>query len=475
MTFNTLSYFFFLPASYLAFYLTADRWRWLVLLLASYGFYACLKAPYLLAVLFAVTTISYCVGLKIAQVEPESLKRRWLFGGCLACIGTLAAVKCLPLLATRGGTSGTLISVGVSYFSFQAVSYLADIYLEIEEPERDFGRFALYLAFFPKLLQGPIERGGDLLPQLKKPYRFDYDTARSGLVLFGGGLFKKVVVADWLGLYADQVYNNVHDYTGVSLLVATYAYALQIYFDFSSYTDMARGTARLFGIELTENFNAPYRATSVAEFWRRWHISFSRWILDYIFKPLQLSWRHAGQLGSALALVVTFLISGLWHGVGWTFVIWGLLHGSYLAASNYYRPYQKRLYQWLGVARSPWLSWWKIFVTFHLVSFAWVFFRANTLSDALYVARNLFDLGGSLSAYLTLGSKPFYRDLVLMGVGENKTYLQLLCIALVLALKKAGQETRSQPALRWVYYLATALACLNFGIPNINKFIYMQF
>jgi len=183
------------------------------------------------------------------------------------------------------------------------------------------------------------------------------------MLLFTWGLFKKVVVADRLALYADQVYNNVHDYTGLSLIIGTYAFALQIYFDFSAYTDMARGTGRMFSINLTENFNHPYLATSIADFWRRWHISFSRWILDYIFKPLQMEWRNWGQAGTALALIVTFLVCGIWHGATWGFIFWGLLHGIYMAASIYYRPYQKRLHKWLGVEKSTWLKWWQIFVT----------------------------------------------------------------------------------------------------------------
>jgi len=169
---------------------------------------------------------------------------------------------------------------------------------------------------------------------------------------------------------------------------------------------MALGTARLFNINLTQNFNSPYLATSVADFWRRWHISFSRWILDYIFKPLQMGWRNRGQTGTAAALVVTFLVSGIWHGASWGFVIWGLLHGIYLAVSTYYRPYQKRLYKWLGVEKKPWLKWWQVFVTFNLVSLAWVFFRANGVGDALYVISEFFSgnqispAGFSASKYL---------------------------------------------------------------------------
>ncbi len=436
MTFTSFTFYLFLTFVYLVFYWTADRWRWLVLLTASYAFYATFKAPYLLVVLLMVTAISYTCGLKIAAQQQESAKKRWLWIGSTACVAILVLMKYLPFLEAQGNNllglntaiTRTLVSIGVSYFTFQAISYMADIYLEIEEePERHFGRYALYLAFFPKLLQGPIERTGDLLPQLKKPYQFDYDAMLSGMILFTLGLFKKVVVADRFALYADQVFNNIHDYTGLPLLLGIYAYAFQIYFDFSAYTDMARGTGRIFGINLTENFNSPYLATSIADFWRRWHISFSRWILDYIFKPLQLGWRDWGQTGTALALLVTFIISGIWHGATWGFFIWGLLHGIYLASSTYYKPYQKKLYKWLGIEKSCWLKWWQMFVTFHLVSFAWVFFRANSVGNALTAVFSVFKVNHSFS----------FNQLLISDL--SSMFVILLALALVHLLKIVHQ------------------------------------
>jgi alginate O-acetyltransferase complex protein AlgI len=471
MAFNSFPYFLFLPAVYLLFYFTPDRWRWLVLLVGSYGFYASLKAPYLLAVLVTVTVASYACGFRIAAARDEETRRRWLWLGTALCLALLALLKYFPFLASHvaGGSalSSTIISIGVSYFTFQAISYLADIYLEMEEPEPHLGRYALYLAFFPKLLQGPIERAGDLLPQFRQSYRFDYDQVRSGLLLFGWGFFKKVVLADRLALYADQVYNNIHDYSGVTLLIGTYAYALQIYFDFSGYTDMARGTGRMFGIDLTENFRTPYLATSIADFWRRWHISFSRWILDYIFKPLQLGWRNRGQSGTAAALIVTFLVSGIWHGATWGFVLWGLLHGFYLAASTFYRPYQKKLYKTLGVEKSPWLKWWQVFVTFHLVTFAWVFFRANTLADAFYVIGNVARVGTrGLGQLLALGS----RNLMLLFI-----CLAILSLAAIRPRVAEWFKGLFNGSCRWVFYYIFALVILVTGLFGKAEFIYGRF
>jgi alginate O-acetyltransferase complex protein AlgI len=304
------------------------------------------------------------------------------------------------------------------------------------------------------------------LPQLRQSYQFDYDSMRSGMLLFFWGMFKKVVVADRFALYADQVFNNVHGFTGLSLLIGTYAYAFQIFFDFSAYTDMARGTGRMFGINLTENFNRPYLATSVADFWRRWHISFSRWILDYIFKPLQMNWRNRGHAGTSAALIITFLVSGIWHGATWGFVIWGLLHGVYLASSTYYRPQQKRLHRWLGIDNSKWLKWWQIFVTFNLVSFAWIFFRAKNLEDAWYVmTKGLYGVKGALSGLLLSQGK--IELLILIVISALYIFINRLILS--------GAVLKSSNLyFRWSVYLFIAGSCQLLYASN-NKFIYSGF
>jgi alginate O-acetyltransferase complex protein AlgI len=484
MTFTSFSYFLFLPVVYLIFYFTADRLRWLVLLTASYGFYATFKAPYLLAVLLIVTGISYACGLCIDASQDEAIRKQWLWIGSFACVAILALLKYLPFLELQTNSifglkstlSATIVNIGVSYFTFQAISYLADIYLEIEEPEHHFGRYALYMAFFPKLLQGPIERAGDLLPQIKHPYQFNYDAMRSGMLLFSWGLFKKVVVADRLALYADQVYNKVHYYTGISLIIGTYAFALQIYFDFSAYTDMARGTGRMFGLNLTENFNRPYLATSIADFWRRWHISFSRWILDYIFKPLQMEWRNWGRSGTAFALIITFLVCGIWHGATWGFVIWGLLHGVYLASSTYYRPYQKQLLTWLGIEKNKWLIWWQMFMTFNLVSFAWVFFRATSLADAWYVTNNLINFHGSYLMANKLGVASYVKTNVLMGESIAGVLL-LFSVPIInyLSNKNICKSLFMESILfRWTMYYVLIFSIILCQTPGGN-FLYFRF
>jgi D-alanyl-lipoteichoic acid acyltransferase DltB (MBOAT superfamily) len=490
MPFNSLKYFLFLPVVYLVFYFVGERARWFVLLAASLLFYAALNVPYLLFVLILVAITTYGFGIWLDQADTPKAKRTLLWGGIATNVLILVVMKYLPFLTENVKELSTLLSldaqvqpvkafvaIGVSYYVFQAISYLFDIYLEIEKPERHFGYFALYLAFFPKLLQGPIERAGDLIPQLKKRYEFNYDNMRFGMLLFAWGLFKKVVIADRLGLYVDAVYNDVHAFTGLPLLLATYAYAFQIFMDFSGYTDMALGSARLFNINLTQNFNSPYLATSVADFWRRWHITFSRWILDYIFKPLQMQWRNWKSWGTATALMVAFIISGIWHGASWGFVIWGGLHGLYMACSVFYKPFQKKLHKALGIEKTKSLKAWQIFVTFNLVSFAWVFFRANNLVDALYVINRMSNDAIALLSGASINV--FLEDI--MPLAHDKTNLIIIacCMIAILIVNKNRRTynfTSKSVYIRWSMYYLLMFSIMFLGLfKNTQKFIYFKF
>jgi alginate O-acetyltransferase complex protein AlgI len=479
MPFNSLKYFLFLPVVYLVFYFVGERARWSVLLAASLLFYAALNVPYLLVVLILVTITTYSFGIWLDQAGTPKARRVLIWGGIGANLLILIVMKYLPFLSENLTALSALLSldakiqpvkifvaIGVSYYVFQAISYLADIYLEIEKPERHFGFFALYLAFFPKLLQGPIERAGDLIPQLKTRYEFNYDNMRFGMLLFTWGLFKKVVIADRLGLYVDAVYNDVHAFTGLPLLLATYAYAFQIYMDFSGYTDMALGSARLFNIHLTQNFNSPYLATSVIDFWRRWHISFSRWILDYIFKPLQMQWRDWKNFGTAAALIATFLVSGIWHGASWGFVIWGGLHGLYMACSVFYKPYQKKLHDALGIERTKYLEFWQIFVTFNLLSFAWVFFRSSNIADAMYIATNM--LKGIYGVKDYLSSKGKFN---LLAVVISSIFF----IVVSYNVTKFNILFQNKPLYRWMLYYVLLFTILFLGNFGESSFLYFKF
>jgi alginate O-acetyltransferase complex protein AlgI len=481
MNFNTIEYLIFIPCIFLCLYLAGERLRWLVLLGASCYFYLTLKHLYLMLALFSVAAVSYACGILIEKCRSMPGKRALFWGGVSANLMVLISIKYLPFLERNlnmvlCGLSPhltvpegrTLVTIGVSYFVFQAVSYLNDVYWEIEKPERHLGYFTLYLAFFPKLLQGPIERAGDLLPQLRSGAKFDQENFRAGLLQFGWGLFKKAVVADRLALYVNTVYGDPHAFSGLPLVIATYLYAFQLYYDFSGYTDMALGTARMFNIRLTQNFDAPYLARSVADFWRRWHISFSRWLLDYIFKPLQIQFRNWRNLGTAAALLVTFLVSGLWHGASWCFIIWGGLHGIYLAASVFYKPLQKGVYQRLGLEKSRLQQVWQIAVTFHLVCFAWIFFRAASVSDALYVVSHLFGRSTGLDLFLARGT----GDLLIAAASMLVIWLVYLA-GEHFAVAKAFPT--APPFLRGAVYLCLAAGILFFNMDSNAGFIYFNF
>ena len=486
MVFTSLQFFVFLPLLFLVHNYSGDRTRRLVLLLASLIFYAAFKLPHLLLTLAVVVVSTFVVGQRIGATVSPDARKRWFLAGIGANLLVLVSIKYLPFLvqnlnALAAGMSWDvrfpsvplLVSIGVSYFVFQALSYLIDLYLEIIEPEQDVILFALSLSFFPKLLQGPIERSGDLLPQLRAPYEFRYETVRSGLLLFAWGMFKKLVVADRLGLYVNMVYGSIPAHTGPAFLCATYLYAFQLYFDFSGYTDMALGSARIFNINLTQNFNTPYLATSIADFWRRWHISFSRWILDYIFKPLQMRFRDWGSAGTALALFLTFLVSGVWHGASWGFVIWGLLHGLYLAVSVFYKPYQKRLHKSLGLQGTRFLKLAQTIITFNLVCLAWVFFRADSVADAWYViSHTVTDIGSALVNGNFVALKQ-------LGPGRTRFYQSFLPMSatLIVFILKDRIDFFSRPRwFRWLaYYLLVYLTLYHSVITDKPQFVYFQF
>lgn len=482
MSFDSIQFFLFFPIVFLLHHYCCSSFRWVVLLGASYYFYATLNQSHLLVILVSVTVVTYWFGLWLDRATDPRTKFTLLWVGVLVNLLILVGVKYLPFLAQKLNdlsrlatlgivlpVSNVMVGIGVSYYIFQAISYIADIYLEVEKPERHLGYFALYMNFFPKLLQGPIERSSVLLPQLRQPYRFECENVLAGLQLIFWGLFKKVVIANRLALYTNPVFADVQAYSGLSLLIAVYLYAFQLYFDFSGYTDMALGAARMLNINLTQNFNSPYMATSVADFWRRWHISFSRWILDYIFKPVQLSLREWGNVGTASALIVTFLASGIWHGANWGFVIWGGLHGVYLAASTIYRPYQKKLYRVLGVEKTRLLKVWQIFVTFNLVSFAWIFFRANTVNNAWYIVTHL------ISTKDAIGN-------LLMSRGKSELFVLVIAIILIMIyrrLDEAFENGRSgvcKEVMKFSCYYVAVMFLLIFGKFFTNEpFAYFRF
>jgi len=299
-----------------------------------------------------------------------------------------------------------ILPLGLSYLTFSLLSYHIEINRETIFPEKHLGYFSLYLLFFPKITQGPIERPQHFITQLKNPIAFNYFMLTNGLKLILWGYFKKLVVADRLAIYVNAVYNNSEHHNGTTLFVATIFFAFQIYADFSGYTDIALGSAKMFGINLTDNFKRPYLATSIQDFWNRWHITFSTWLRDYIFLPTAFSMTKKMQKPFFLhiasdkwiyfiSIIVTFAICGIWHGVGWTYLVWGLLFGIFLAFSNWTKEWRKKVKKDLKLRKGSSLYIiYSITLTFILVSFAWIFFRAPSLTNAIKIIKSIFTTSG---------------------------------------------------------------------------------
>jgi D-alanyl-lipoteichoic acid acyltransferase DltB (MBOAT superfamily) len=283
------------------------------------------------------------------------------------------------------------LPVGISFYIFKALSYIIDIYLENMEPIKSVRDFSLFIFYFPTLLAGPIERASNFLPQVEEDIKLSKEEIGTAIFLIMSGLIKKVVIADYIGLnFVDRIFDSPLRYTGVENLMAAYAYALQLYTDFSGYTDMALGISLLMGYRLTDNFNAPFKSISIAEFWRRWHITLSSWCLDYIFRPLQMKFRGMKNFGNALALFITFTLIGLWHGSNWTFIVFGVIHGTYLATSIFTRNIRSAFYEKFGLTNSRIVKFFQWLFTFQLIVFAAIFFRAPKVEDALDILKQIF-------------------------------------------------------------------------------------
>lgn len=462
-------------------------WRWSLLMVASYFFYAYWNASYLLLILFS-TMVDY-VAARVIDATPteQAAKRRaWLAASITTNLGTLFIFKYFNffndsiavVLASLNipytpSTLDVLLPVGISFYTFQSMAYTIDVYRGRLKAEKHAGIFATFVAFFPQLVAGPIERAPNLLPQFRQRFNFDYERVVAGLRQVLWGAFKKMVIADRLAIYVNVVYNDVGAYSGWPLLMATFFFAFQIYCDFSGYSDIAIGTAKVLGFDLMQNFRQPYLARSVREFWRRWHISLSTWFRDYLYIPLGGNRVSFGR--NLLNLFIVFVVSGLWHGAAWTFVIWGGLHGVYIVAESLW---QKRGGRILPARTPAWLG--ALLAgafTFALVCFAWIFFRANSIEDALYILRHLFVFGRGLDSI----SQPFAGALL---SAQTELFIALGLIGLLWLVDFADNQRdifalwRLSPAfLRWAAYYALT-AAIGFSLlysSNQQDFIYFQF
>ncbi len=451
-----------------------------MLLAASYYFYMCWKMEYILLI-FAATLINYLCGLRMGQASDKGRRKKYLVLSLATSLGMLFAFKYLNFLNESVKQAFSrfnlvyhvpmlklLLPVGISFYTFQALSYTIDVYRGRKESERHIGIFALYIAFFPQLVAGPIERSTNLLPQFRQRGNLDYQNLREGLLLVLWGMFKKVVIADRLALYVDQVYNNASGYQGLPLIVATYFFAFQIYCDFSGYSDIAIGTAKTMGYDLMTNFERPYFAKSISEFWRRWHISLSTWFRDYLYIPIGGS--RCSRARWCLNVLIVFIVSGLWHGANWTFVIWGSLHGIWQIVSILTEKLRASLIERLGI-NDLCLKIIRVFITFHLVCFGWILFRANNLADAAYIISHIF--ASILHLHGTGVFDPIGRSWFMFSV---LSIFALLLVQLLQRSKPGMQFLNAKSvAIRWFCYYSIIFAIILFGVTGKSQFIYFQF
>lgn len=469
------------------------EFRLFFILLGSLVFYFFLESRFFL-VLIASILFNYVIGILIER--KNALKKKILFIlGIFLNIAILCIFKYLDYFKIKGNNS--YLPLGISFFIFTSLAYIVDVYRGKIVAEKNIGAFSAFLAFFPKIQQGPIERAENLLPQLKTITGFDYQRVTDGMRLILWGSFKKVVVADRLAVVVNQVYDNQANYTGIPLIVATIFFAFQIYADFSGYTDIARGLALILGYRLSKNFNRPYAARSISDFWARWHISFSNWLRDYIFMPVSTSFSRklkrkayfgldANQLFYGAAVFLTFMICGLWHGLGMNYVTWGLLFALFLILSRLTNKIRAKIKKSLHIKRKSKLqSLMGIFTTFILVCFAWIFFRADSFQAALNIIKNIFT--GLNAMAISLKNLEFVQlKSLFLGLGLGLSKLDLLIALLAVIFMEAieyfnirfdlNKKFRIKPAyFRWAVYYTFILFILYFGVFSDRGFIYSRF
>jgi D-alanyl-lipoteichoic acid acyltransferase DltB (MBOAT superfamily) len=481
MLFNSIEFLVFFPLVTVLCFTVPSRLRWLMLLTASCWFYMVWMPAYA-AVLLISTLISYISALIIARTHDRRMKTAMLCIALMLVVGILfvfkylgffnaTVVNLLHWLNVSYAPPGLnlLLPLGISFYTFKLLSYVIDVYRGSLAPEKNFGVFALYASFFPQVLAGPIERAGRFLPQLQGLSGFNAGRVFSGLKLMLWGLFKKAVIADHLAVMVDQVYNNVGAYGGAPLWIATYMFAFQIFCDFSGYSDMAIGAARVLGFTTIENFRRPYHAASVAEFWHRWHISLSTWFRDYLYIPL--GGNRIPKMQWCAIILLVFVVSGLWHGAAWTFAVWGGLHGLFMIAGRLTHGIREGAYRSLGLLRFPMMRRAiGIFITFNLVAFAWIFFRAANLTDAMYIVTHLFaGFEESLASLpLVFSSGDVWPALAGIAIMEAVHILQL-------RESPIGFLARKPIWVRWTAYATLILAIINVQAEYKAPFIYMQF
>lgn len=484
LLFNSIEFWAVFVLVLLGYYVIPKRMQWAYLLVVSYAYYVFMSVPYTV-LLLASTLLTYMVGRFLEKSESISKKKLWMVVCIVLNIGLLVFFKysqwlldSLQSLSDRVSFGWTmpelklLAPVGISFYTFKVVGYLMDVYRGKIESEKNFGKYALFVSFFPQIVSGPIERSYNFLPQMEKGYAFDYDTVKDGFLLFLWGLLKKIVIADRLAILVNQVFDNVASYNTPAYVIAMLFFTMQIYFDFAGYSDMAIGITKMLGISSIKNFDRPYFSKSIGEFWRRWHMSLSTWFRDYLYIPL--GGNRVSKMRWTLNVMIVFVTSGLWHGANWTFLVWGALHGIYQVIGKYTRNAKDTLLAKIHLSKKS-----KIYAvlatvtTFLLTTYAWMFFRANSIGDALNISKALlvWDNTGFDIWNLGMEKTDFIFSVILIVIWFVIEGIQgKVCLQTWLQKRKL--------VVRWAFYLVMIYLCIMFGIYgnlSASSFIYFQF
>ena len=482
MLFNSLNFAIFLPIVFVFYWFVTNKnlkLQNILLLVSSYFFYACWDWRFLFLLIFS-TLLDYYTGIKMSDAKNQASKKFWFWLSVSFNLGFLGVFKYYNFFAASFAdaianfgmqvnplTLKVILPVGISFYTFHGLSYVIDIYKDRIKAEKNFIDYSVFVSFFPLLVAGPIERATHLLPQIQKKRAFNFENAVDGLKQILWGLFKKVVIADNCAKFANIIFDNYTDYSGSTLALGAVFFAFQIYGDFSGYSDIALGTARLFGIDLLRNFAFPYFSRDIAEFWRRWHISLSTWFRDYLYIPLGGS--KGGIWMKVRNTFIIFLVSGFWHGANWTFIIWGLLNALFIMPSIIFNTNRTNLDIVAQGKLFPTLKeFLSILFTFSLTVFAWIFFRSNTIDQALGYISRIF-------------SASFF-SVPLVKVDMYDTYIYAL-VMLFIIIEWLGREQKyalaqvmpNKPKVyRWAFYYLLIVIIFIFAGSN-QEFIYFQF
>jgi alginate O-acetyltransferase complex protein AlgI len=490
MLFNSIQFLIFFPVVTVCYFALPHRFRWVFLLLASCVFYMAF-VPVYIVILLVTILVDYWIALRIHDSRSQA-QRRILLILCVSfnvlflavfkyynfAIGTAVSITGLFGEPANLPLFNLLLPIGLSFHTFQALSYVVEVYWKRIDPERHLGTYALFVMFYPQLVAGPIERPQNLLPQFREIHQFEYDAAVKGLLQMAWGFIKKVVIADRIAPFVGVVFADPEKFSAVPLLLAMILFSFQIYCDFSGYSDIALGSARVMGFRLMTNFRRPYAAGSISQFWASWHISLSTWFRDYVYIPLggnRVKW-----LRWQLNLLIVFTLSGLWHGASWLFVTWGVIHAVYIISENVIGALATRV---VSVRRtldglSTYLGWARPIGVFVLVTVAWVFFRAETFSDAIYM------ITSCIPSLTELTPTQILASLRSVGLPLQELLISILAISVLEALQYrfrdgSGLHTIvTLPTLpRWLVYVAMVTVILVFGklFDGPQEFIYFQF